>query len=262
MQRKKRSKKKSGAEAHGLEKPQVLRGLISWGRWQYSGRSAQSRCILCNHINCVVFSLPGYIWVEISATYYSQSWVVEELLHNTWIVFYCMPLSLIFMKVKDSWRWSWYSSTNSCSLWWCSSFLHVSCIFHAMSDKNENHQKSPNQKKARTRWVQCRILSDLQRRGIINTLWNKKGEQNTQKRKYRDIMWNREWRKGHPETAQYRDPSNIQSPTQALLWMPRTAYLQEPDIAVSWEAMPDSDEYRGDAHSQSLDWAQGLQWRC
>ena len=30
---KRRKKKKSGAEAHGLEKPQVLRGLISCGRW-------------------------------------------------------------------------------------------------------------------------------------------------------------------------------------------------------------------------------------
>ena len=32
MQRR-RKKKKSRAEAHGLEKPQVLRGLISCGRW-------------------------------------------------------------------------------------------------------------------------------------------------------------------------------------------------------------------------------------
>jgi hypothetical protein len=28
-----RRKKESRAEAHGLEKPQVLRGLISCGRW-------------------------------------------------------------------------------------------------------------------------------------------------------------------------------------------------------------------------------------
>ena len=32
MQRR-RKKKKSRAEAHGLEKPQVPRGLISCGRW-------------------------------------------------------------------------------------------------------------------------------------------------------------------------------------------------------------------------------------
>ena len=32
MQRLK-NKKKSGVEAHGLEKPQVLRGLINCGRW-------------------------------------------------------------------------------------------------------------------------------------------------------------------------------------------------------------------------------------
>jgi hypothetical protein len=30
---KRRKMKKSGAEAHGLEKPQVLRGLISCERW-------------------------------------------------------------------------------------------------------------------------------------------------------------------------------------------------------------------------------------
>jgi hypothetical protein len=28
-----KKKQQSGAEAHGLEKPQVLRGLISCGRW-------------------------------------------------------------------------------------------------------------------------------------------------------------------------------------------------------------------------------------
>ena len=32
------------------------------GRWQCSGRSAQSRRTECNHINCTVSSLPGHIW--------------------------------------------------------------------------------------------------------------------------------------------------------------------------------------------------------
>jgi hypothetical protein len=31
--RRRKKKKKSRAEVHGLEKPQVLRGLISCGRW-------------------------------------------------------------------------------------------------------------------------------------------------------------------------------------------------------------------------------------
>ena len=61
----KRKKEKSRAGAHGLEKPQVLRGLISCGRWECSGRSVESRRAACNHINCVVFSLPGHIWEEI-----------------------------------------------------------------------------------------------------------------------------------------------------------------------------------------------------
>jgi hypothetical protein len=57
-----REKKKSGAEAAGLEKPQVLRGLL-YGEDGCSGRSAQSRHSACVHINSVVFSLLGHIWV-------------------------------------------------------------------------------------------------------------------------------------------------------------------------------------------------------
>jgi hypothetical protein len=33
--------------------------------------------------------------------------------------------------------------------------------------------------------------------------------------------------------------------TQTLLWMPTRACWQEPDIAVSWEALPVPDKYRG-----------------
>ena len=33
--------------------------------------------------------------------------------------------------------------------------------------------------------------------------------------------------------------------TQILLWMPRSACWQEPDIAVSWEDLPVPDKYRG-----------------
>jgi hypothetical protein len=64
-----RRKEKSGAEAHGVEKLQVLRGLISCGRWLCSSRCAQSRHTACNHINYVAFLLSGYIW--------------EEMYHNT-----------------------------------------------------------------------------------------------------------------------------------------------------------------------------------
>jgi hypothetical protein len=44
-----RRKKKSRAEAHGLEKPKVLRGLIDVE--DGSGRSVQSRCTAYIHIN-------------------------------------------------------------------------------------------------------------------------------------------------------------------------------------------------------------------
>ena len=33
--------------------------------------------------------------------------------------------------------------------------------------------------------------------------------------------------------------------TQTLLWIPTNACCQEPDIAVSWEALPVPDKYRG-----------------
>jgi hypothetical protein len=46
MQRKR--KKKSAAEAHGLEKPQ---GSHRWGKWWCSSRSAQSRITACTHVN-------------------------------------------------------------------------------------------------------------------------------------------------------------------------------------------------------------------
>ena len=38
------------------------------------------------------------------------------------------------------------------------------------------------------------------------------GDQNTHERRYRDKVWNRDWRKGHLETAPPVDLSHIQSP--------------------------------------------------
>jgi hypothetical protein len=47
---------------------------------------------------------------------------------------------------------------------------------------------------------------------------------------------------------------------QALLWMPTRACWQDPDIAVSWEALTVPDKYVN-AHSHPLDGAQGPEWR-
>jgi hypothetical protein len=49
--------------------------------------------------------------------------------------------------------------------------------------------------------------------------------------------------------------------TQTLLQMPARAYWQDPDIAVSWEALPVADYTEVYAHSHPLDRAQGPQWR-
>ena len=45
--------------------------------------------------------------------------------------------------------------------------------------------------------------------GYLGPSWN--GEQNTNGRIYRDKVWNRGWRKSHPETVLPGDPSHIQS---------------------------------------------------
>ena len=40
----------------------------------------------------------------------------------------------------------------------------------------------------------------------------RRGEQNSHRRKYRDKVWSRDGRKGHPETTLPGDPSHIQTP--------------------------------------------------
>jgi hypothetical protein len=44
------------------------------------------------------------------------------------------------------------------------------------------------------------------------------------------------------------------------LWRPTSAGWQEPDRAVSWEALPVPTNTKVDALSQLLDWAQSPQW--
>jgi hypothetical protein len=57
------------------------------------------------------------------------------------------------------------------------------------------------------------------------------------------------------------------------LWMPRSSFWQEPDIAVSWGVLPVSDKYRGgclnlplDEHKfpngSSREWTQGTEGIC
>jgi hypothetical protein len=45
------------------------------------------------------------------------------------------------------------------------------------------------------------------------------------------------------------------------LFMPTSACWQEPNIAVSWEALTVLDKYRSGYSQHPLDWAQGPQWR-
>jgi len=58
-------------------------------------------------------------------------------------------------------------------------------------------------------------------------------------------MWSRDWWKCHPEMAPHGDHPIYSYQTQTILWMARSACWQEPDIAVSWDALPEPDKYRG-----------------
>jgi hypothetical protein len=65
MQR--RRKKKSGAEVHGLEKLQVLRGLLAVEDGSVAV-SAQSRRAACHHITVLCFHCPGICGRRFTAT--------------------------------------------------------------------------------------------------------------------------------------------------------------------------------------------------
>jgi hypothetical protein len=53
-------------------------------------------------------------------------------------------------------------------------------------------------------------------------------------------------------TAPPGNPSHNSHQTQTLLWMPRSACWQEPDMAVSWEALPGPDKYRGGCSKSTI----------
>ena len=44
---------------------------------------------------------------------------------------------------------------------------------------------------------------------------------------------------------------------QALLWMPTSACWQEPDMAVSWKALPVPDKYRSGCSKTTIGWSTG-----
>ena len=44
--------------------------------------------------------------------------------------------------------------------------------------------------------------------------------------------------------------------TQTLLWMPRSACRKEPDMAVSWEALPEPYKYRGEWMLTAYHWTE------
>jgi hypothetical protein len=70
-------------------------------------------------------------------------------------------------------------------------------------------------------------------------------------------VWNRDWKKGHPETAPLGGPSHIQLSNPDTILDANKCLLA--DVAISWEVLPVPDKV--DACSQPLDWAEDPQWR-
>jgi hypothetical protein len=69
----------------------------------------------------------------------------------------------------------------------------------------------------------------------------RRGEQNTHGRIYKDKVWSSDWKKDHAETAPPGDPSHIQSPNSDTI-VDANQCWQEPDIAVSYKALPVPDK--------------------
>jgi hypothetical protein len=71
-----------------------------------------------------------------------------------------------------------------------------------------------------------------------------KGDQNTHERKYRDKVWSIDWKT--IQRLSYIGILPIYShQAQTLLGMPTSTCWKEPNIAVSWEALPVPDKYKG-----------------
>jgi hypothetical protein len=67
-----------------------------------------------------------------------------------------------------------------------------------------------------------------------------------------------DWRKGHPVTVPPGIHPLYSYQTQTLLLMTTSASWQNPDIAVSWEALPVPDKYRGECTQPSIGLSTGF----
>ena len=79
-------------------------------------------------------------------------------------------------------------------------------------------------------------------------------------RSYRDKVQSRAWRNDHPQTAPLGDPPLKQPPNPDSRHMLTRACWQQPDIAVSCEALSVPGKYINGC-SHPLDRAQDPQWR-
>jgi len=60
-------------------------------------------------------------------------------------------------------------------------------------------------------------LKKKEDQSVDASVFPRRGEQNTHRRKYGDKVWNRDRRKGHPETATRGDLSHMQSPNPGII---------------------------------------------
>ena len=71
-------------------------------------------------------------------------------------------------------------------------------------------------------------------------------------RRYKYKVWRRTWRKDHPVTASPGAPSHIHLPNPDTIMDGKTCLWQEPDIAVSWVALPVPKKYRSGGSQSSI----------
>ena len=81
MQRRKRKKKSRAERSTWPYESASSKGSHRSGRQQCIGRSTQSRCTARTHINCVVFSFWGHIWVQIYHNNKLLQVLLQPLLH-------------------------------------------------------------------------------------------------------------------------------------------------------------------------------------
>jgi hypothetical protein len=107
-------------------------------------------------------------------------------------------------------------------------------------------------------WDLCSIQKWLWvSNSVFASHWHSLRKQSTHGRSYREQFWSWDRRKDHPDTAHPGiDPINKYQ-THSLLHMSARFCWQDPNIAISCEAMPVPGKYRSGCPQSSIGWIIG-----